>query len=168
MTAFKLLADLGEILVPEDYLHEAALTSFRTAYSADFFEYYFDGLTDENYSNPSRILKPSDRLRARLFRQHDDEISSADCYAFLESQNSVYLGAQGAALVFTQKLEQLPINTWIDSYDRKESLLQSPKGYYRVPRIFHTSNKLYFFIVGTVCDKLLCNPALLCFNEIGD
>ena len=166
MPKFELIADLGEIVAPSDFQHETALASFRATYGEDFFEYYFDGLTDENYGSPSRILKHHDGLQVRLFRQYDNEISSVDCYTFLESQNSVYLGAQGAALVFAQKLKQLPINTWIDSYDMKERLLQSPKGSYRVPRIFHTSTAQYFFIVGTVCDELKSNPALLCFNEI--
>ena len=69
---FALIADLGSIIVPDDYVHGTRLTSFKEKYQNEkvkSFYYYNDLIIDANFSNSSRILKPGDKLWVRVFEQ---------------------------------------------------------------------------------------------------
>ncbi|MDE2116774.1 MAG: hypothetical protein KGI79_02775, partial [Patescibacteria group bacterium] len=65
---FALLADLGIITVPDDYVHEKRLTTFGKKNRKKFYPYN-DAITDRNFPNPTRVLKPGDKLRVRAFKQ---------------------------------------------------------------------------------------------------
>lgn len=68
MGKFALLVDLGIITVPDDYDHKTALKTFGKKNRKKFY-YYEEAITDQNFPNPTRILKPGDKLRVRVFQQ---------------------------------------------------------------------------------------------------
>ena len=132
---FGLLVDLGVIEVPADYDHATQLASFRKKNYRKFYSYN-DAITDQNFSNPSRILKPGDKLLVRAFKQIvPDTTTSEERMAFLETQGAVYTGAQGASLVFDQKRDRLPKGYWYCSFDKKERLFKDAFSCYRVPYV---------------------------------
>ena len=101
---FAPLVDLGIITVPDDYNHTTWLDSFRARYQNDktkLFYYYHDAITDENFPNPSRVLKPGDRFCVRVFKQIvPGTTTSEERKAFLAREKAVFTGAHGAALVW--------------------------------------------------------------------
>lgn len=175
-TKFALLVDLGIITVPEDYDHETQLAKFKERYQGDDFKtflVYSEEITDANFSNPTRTLHPGERLRVQAFKQI---VSGATTYEermeFLATQKAVYVGAQGASLVFTQKHSQL----WkgVDSYaslDKKDRLLKDCNGIDRVPTIllysgggsgpYYTPDSFGF--AHCSCDGVC---TFLCFTEV--
>lgn len=130
---FELLVDLGVIVVPDDYDHATRLAMFKERYYDEFCN-YSDAITDENFGNPSRILKAGDRLRVRAFRQVVDSTSPEDRLAFLATRDAVLTGAQGASLVLEQKRDELPRGKWCTSMD-EEDHLPFVEGHHRVPDV---------------------------------
>ena len=129
---FALLADLGILVVPADYDHATALLSFRNR-NREKLSDYNKGITDKHFPNPSRILKPGDRLWVQAWRQVSAvSTSSEQLMKFLDSINSQYTGVQGLALVFDQKRDQLPKGQWYTSMDEKDRLWKNANGY-RLP-----------------------------------
>jgi hypothetical protein len=118
---FELLVDLGEIAVPNGYDHATRLAVFGKQNRKKFYGYN-NALTDANFANPSRVLKPGDRLGVRAFRQIVPSTSSEERLALLVTQNAVLTGAQGASLVWEQKRELLPRGKWYLSMDHKDRL----------------------------------------------
>ena len=105
---FALLVDLGIITVPEGYDHATHLSAFRKEHYEKFYDYN-DDINDANFSRPSRILKPGDKLRVRVFEQVvGGATTSEERRAFLAAQKAIRTGAQGASLVVEQKRSQLP------------------------------------------------------------
>ncbi len=76
--------DLGIITVPENYVHERALTSFAECYR-DRFDKYSQDITDVNFPNPTRVLRSGDRLHVRVFNPVVDSgtTTSEECMEFL-------------------------------------------------------------------------------------
>lgn len=114
---FEVLVDLGVITVPDDYMINPV----------------FCGM---NFSNPSRVLKPGDKLRVEACRQIvPGTTTSKERMAYLErcEGGNVYLGAQGIELVIEQKIGQLPRDYWYGSFDREENLPEDSGGRRRVP-----------------------------------
>lgn len=133
---FTLLADLDMIVVPANYKHESAIAAFQKKNRKKFY-YWNNDINDENFANPSRILKSADRLHVRIFRQNvGGTTTSEERLAFLKSlPGAVLVGAQGAALVFDQKSAELPRGYWYLSFDEKERLWEDADGYHRVPSV---------------------------------
>lgn len=104
---FKLIADLGVITVPKNYRHPIRLDTFMTKHRSKFS--YVDecmdgaGIADENFSQVSTKLSPGQKLVVKIFISVDKYISHKECMEFLNNQNCVFVGAQGATLVFEQK-----------------------------------------------------------------
>jgi len=163
---FALLVDLGIITVPDDYDHATQLASFRKKNYRKFYSYN-DAITDRNFSHPSRILKPGDKLLVRAFKQIvPDTTTSEERMAFLETQGAVYTGAQGASLVFDQKRDRLPKGYWYCSFDKKERLFKDADGNLRVPSIggdgdfgFHLA-----YFEGTWCERFI----FLCLSDLSE
>ncbi len=136
MKRFVLLFNLGIIEVPQDYEHTVQLTRFRKRHyrgeEEGPFHLYSDDITDEHFSNPSRVLKPGDRLRVCVFqldKHRSATFTSKGAMAFLARQGmAIYLGAQGASLVFEQKHDQLPKDRWFASFDKKGRLWTTKGG----------------------------------------
>ncbi|MFH1473224.1 MAG: hypothetical protein ABIF06_02330 [bacterium] len=163
---FVLLADLGIITVPEDYEHETRLADFRRAHGKKFYSFN-DALTDTNFSNPSRVLKPGDRLAVTAYKQiMSGTTTSEERMTFLRSQGSVFTGAQGASLVFEQKRDRLPKGYWYASFDEPERFWVDADGYHRVPRVDAHSDGAFHFHLGFFEEVSYDHRALLCFRDL--
>lgn len=112
---FALLADLGTITVPDDYDHRTRLESFLKKNRKKFYGVE-DNINDANFPNPSRVLKPGDRLLVRAFKQVV-EVTTEEQMMLLTTQKAVYVGAQGASLVFEQKRKFLPKGFFYASFE---------------------------------------------------
>lgn len=145
---FSLLVDLGTIIVPDDYVHETQLASFREENHKRFI-YYNDNITDKNFPNPSRILKPGDRLRVRIFKQSVSGITTTkERMEFMEKLGAVYTGVQGVSLVFDQKRDLLPRDFWCVSYDHAGHLWKDADGNRRVPGVRAGTDGVFEFCLG--------------------
>ncbi|MCX6731443.1 MAG: hypothetical protein NTX55_00410, partial [Candidatus Parcubacteria bacterium] len=158
---FALLADLGTITVPVDYVHATWLASFLEKNRKKFYGVN-SNITDANFPNPTRILKPGDKLRVRAFKQVvGGTTTSEERMAFLKSQNAVFVGAQGTSLVFEQKRDQLPKGKWYCSFDEKMCLWEDADGGRRVPYVSVRSDGGFFFSLGYFEDVWSDDSALL-------
>ena len=167
---FALLADLGVITVPADYVHGTRLTSFRAKHQdgeTKSFYRYNDALTDANFPNPGRILEPGDRLRVRAFKQViRGATTSLERMAFLETQKAIYYtGAQGASLVWEQKRDKLPKGYWYSSFDEEERLWRDAHDRYRVPFVSADSDGDFSFNLGHLEVDWNCISAFVSFCE---
>jgi len=132
---FGIVKDLGAVVVPKDYNHATRLASFKKENEKKFC-FYSDEITDQNYSHPTRILKPGDKLRVKIFGQTVFCLTkSQERIAFLDARRAVYTGAQGASLVFEQKANELPKGFEYSSYDKKENLFENSEESHGLPNI---------------------------------
>lgn len=166
---FSLLADLGFIVVPNDYEHSIQLARFKERHQGGkekTFDYFNQDITDSNFSNPSRILLPGEKLRVRVFHQVvSGTTTSKERTDFLLNQGVVYVGAQGASLVYDQKHDSLPKGKWYASYDEDDRLWKDSKGDHGLPGIRADRDGVFFF---NLCrTEYLWNDynAMICFNE---
>lgn len=162
---FFLLADLGTITVPEDYDHEICLARFAKEHRKEFY-YFNDATTDENFPNPSRILKAGDVLHVRAFKQIvSGTTTSEERMAFLKGQNTVFVGAQGLSLVFEQKREELPKGKWYGSFDEPDCLWKAPDGRRWVPGMSARSDGGFRWSLGNFEYVWSDDEAFLCFCD---
>lgn len=163
---FALLVDLGIITVPDDYVHDKQLTTFGKQNRKKFY-YYNDEITDKNFPNPTRVLKPGDKLRVRAFKQVvGGTTTSEERMAFLATQKAIHTGAQGASLVFDQKRDQLPKGKWYASFDEKDRLWADADGDHRVPSVYCYSGGDFGFRLGSFEDVWSDGSAFLCFCDV--
>ncbi len=163
---FALLVDLGIITVPDDYVHEKRLTTFGKQNRKKFY-YYNDEITDKNFQNPTRVLKPGDKFRVRAFKQVvGGTTTSEERMAFLVTQKAIHTGAQGASLVFEQKRDQLPKGKWYASFDEKERLWADADGNHRVPGVSCDSDGGFRFDLGYFERVWRGVNAFLCFCDV--
>ncbi len=162
---FALLVDLGIITIPEGD-PATQLARFKEEHG-DKFYYYNKNITDEHFSNPSRILQSGDKLWVRAFEQVvDGTTTSEERMAFLATQKPVYTGAQGATVVFEQKHDHLPKGTWYTSFDEKEHLWENVNNSYKVPRLYISSFGDCEFCVSDFECPCAANGAFFCFSEV--
>jgi hypothetical protein len=163
---FALFVDLGIITVPDDYVHATRLARFMERNRKRFYGIN-DDITDANFSNPSRILKPGDKLRVRAFQQIvGGTTTSEERLAFLATQKAIHTGAQGASLVFEQKRDQLPKGKWYASFDEKERLWEDADGGRWVPYVIADEDGDWYCFLGSfekVWDRLC---VFLCFCDL--
>ncbi len=163
---FGLFADLGIITVPDDYVHEKRLTTFGKKNRKKFY-YYENEITDKNFPNPTRILKPGDKLRVRAFKQVvGGTTTSEERMAFLATQKAIHTGAQGASLVFDQKRDQLPKGKWYASFDEPDRLWKDADGYNRVPVVRADSDGDFYWVLGGFEAVWGVDRAFLCFCDV--
>lgn len=162
---FALLVDLGIITVPDDYVHKKRLTMFGKHNRKKFY-YYNDDITDKNFPNPTRILKPGDKLRVRAFKQVvGGTTTSEEHMTFLATQKAIHTGAQGISLVFDQKRDQLPKGKWYASFDEPDRLLCAD-GDHRVPYVYCYSDGDFHFNLGDFGYVWYDAYAFLCFCDV--
>jgi hypothetical protein len=165
---FQLLADLGVITVPADYVHPTQLASFMKKNRKKFYSVN-DDITDANFPNPTRILKPGDKLALCAFEQiASGTTTSEERMGFLARQNAVYTGAQGASLVFEQKRDQLPKDKWYASFDEKDRLWEDSYGYHRVPEVNADTDGDFIWNLGHIEAVWNDNDAFLCFRDLSE
>lgn len=163
---FALLVDLGILTVPDDYVHGKQLTAFAKQNRKNLL-YYNDVITDKNFQNPTRVLKPGDKLRVRAFKQVVGGITtSEERMAFLVTQKAIHAGAQGASLVFEKMRDQLPKGKWYASFDEKERLWEGPGGYRGVSSMRARSDGDFEFDLGSFENVWRDGNAFFCFCEL--
>lgn len=163
---FALLAELGEIIVPDDFVQATWLSSFRDKNKEKFY-YYNDDITDENFSNPTHILKPGDKLWVRAHKQIvSGTTTSEERMKFLATQKSWLVGAQGASLVFEQKRDKLPRGYWYSSFDKKSRLWKDADGSRRVPGVNADSDGDFNFGLGSFERVWDGNDVILSFCDV--
>ena len=85
---------------------------------------------------------------------------------FLRSKESVFVGAQGATLVFEQKRDSLPKGKWYSSFDEPERLWKDAAyGYHRVPRVGAYRDGDFHFSLGVFGLPWNDSLAFLCFRD---
>lgn len=163
---FTLLYDLGYIEVPAVYEFDTALASFKKVNREKFY-YYNTVINDANFNNPSRILKAGDRLRVRAFHQTaPGTTTSTERMDFLRAQlGNVFIGAQGAALVFEQKRAELPKGRWYASLDEAGRLHQDADLDRWVPGVRASADGGFWFRLGNFGDPCVQFSAFLCFCD---
>lgn len=163
---FALLIDLGIVTVPEGYVHRTRLGTFGKQNRKRFY-YYDEKVSDENFSSPTRILRPGDRFHVRVFEQTVGGTTSSDeRMAFLSVQNTVRVGAQGLSLVFEQKQHQLQKDKWYASFDEKRRLFIDQSGFNWVPGIgMHSDGAIE---LGVYCfqSPWELDDVFFCFNDV--
>jgi hypothetical protein len=158
---FALLADLGFISVPEDHDCKNHLSNFREKHYQEF-GIFSNSITDSCFSNPTRVLCSGDVFWVRVFQRITSRLtSSEECIDFLKEQKADLLGAQGAALVFEQKKEELPKGKY-SSFDEKRRLWCGDAGRFWLPQIVVTSDGLFTWIVSPF-DAYEAHPTFFCF-----
>ncbi|MEX0918857.1 MAG: hypothetical protein WDZ85_02720 [Candidatus Paceibacterota bacterium] len=163
---FALLVDLGIITVPADYDHRAELKTFAERNREKFY-YYNDDISDQNFPNPTRILRPGERLRVRAFKQVvGGTTTSEERLAFFATQKAIHTGAQGLSLVFEERRDQLPKGKWYVSFDEEERLWVDAGGYHRAPRVGCYLDGDFEFYLGDFRDVWRDDFAFLCFTEV--
>jgi len=163
---FVLLVDLGIITVPKGYVHGTRLATFKKQNQKKFYGYN-DAISDENFPNPSHILKPGDKLHVQAFKQIvPGQTTSAERMAFLATQKAVHVGAQGASLVFELKRDELPKGKWYASFDEEDRLWRDAGGYRRVPIVRACSGGGFGFGLGNFGDPWNDGNVLLCFRDL--
>lgn len=163
---FSLLRDLGIITVPEDYVHSTRLGRFMEENRKKLYGVN-DNTTDANFPNPTRILKPGDKLWVRAYQQIvPGTTTSEERMAFLATQKAVHTGAQGASLVFEQKRDQLPKGKWYASFDEVDRLWKDAGGRHRVPHVFCDSDGGFGFDLGGFEGVRRGGNAFLCFCDV--
>lgn len=122
------------IVVPTDYDHSKALARFAEEDEKNCYYFNLD-ITDENFSNPSRVLKAGDRLRLRAFEQIVPSTTTSDeRMKFLRAlPGNIFIGAQGLPLIF-DKRHALSKGKWYSSFDEQDRL-PFLGGYHRVPHV---------------------------------
>lgn len=163
---FALLLDLGIITVPDDYVHGTCLESFFKKNGRKLYDFN-KNITDANFPNPSRILKPGDKLRVRAFHQIvSGSTTSKERMEFLEKQQEdVYVGAQGASLVFEQKRDQLLKGKWYASFDKEDRLWKDSDGLRRVPLVDAHSGGGFRVYLGYLGHDWYDDHAFLSFSD---
>lgn len=164
---FTLLADLGTITVPKGYVHTTALATFKKQ-NNKMFSFFSDHITDANFPNPTRILKPGDTLRVCAYGHtvKGTETTSHERMAFLKSQNAVLVGAQGASLVFEQKRQKLPKGKWYASFDEPDRLWVGANGDHGVPGVGADGDGDFRFLLGAFELPWPDSGAFLCFSDV--
>ena len=146
---FGLLADLGIITVPADY---KPVTEFA-------------GMS---FANPTRVLKPGDKLWVRAHKQIvDGTTTSEEHLAYLATLHSYLVGAQGIEIVEPYR-RKLPKGFWYTSFDVEERLPLDVARDLRVPGVLRDSFHDFgrglgdFEVVWLGSDAVLsfCDPAL--------
>lgn len=133
------------VTVPVDYNPDTALASL----DRKKFYYFNAGATDEHYSQVSHQLVPGQTYEVDVYDIRQGEVvSSAHCVRFLESQKSLFTGAQGVAMVWEQQRKELPKGRYYASFDKKEKLWQDADGRRRVPGVSRDSGGGFVFRLG--------------------
>ena len=144
---FALLIDLGVITVSKKMSLDA------------FFEYqdemlydYHKSIGDENFPNPTCILRPGDKLRVRVFQQIvPGKTTARERMTFLEEQRgNLYVGAQGIAHVLEQLGNRLPAGKGYAAFDREDHLWKDPEDNRRVPYVYACSDGRCYFGLGVL------------------
>lgn len=126
-----------ELTVPENYDHTTYLDNFRKTHEKEFegrFWSFEANLSDKNFSGVTIKFVPGQKFVVKMFEIQTKNpksshfgATSKECLAFLGQQNAILVGAQGLAMVYEQKKDELPkgrgiVGEVFISYDKKKAL----------------------------------------------
>ncbi len=162
---FVLCKGLGIITVPVDYKHVTRLERFHKKYRKQFNNYDND-IMDGHFRDPSRILRPGDRIHVSVFKQNfSGTTTSEERLAFLKSKKAVFVGAQGASLAWEEKRHQLPRDYSYVSFDHQNNLWKDDRGDHRVPIVRCGFEDNFDFILGCLEGAWFSKMAFFCFCD---
>jgi hypothetical protein len=159
---FELIKEF-KMRVPSTYDHASQLDTFCEAHIGEFFHYDSD-ITDAHFMCASRKLIPGKTYIVKIF-DLKEMMSSLECLAFLALYNAVLAGAQGIALVYQEKKDELPVGKMTISLDEEDALWTDPDGHRRVPRMYHLFGDRYMFGLNHFEDSWGGNCCLLCLCD---
>ena len=164
---FRLLTELGTVVVPSNYDHETAFPSFLETHSAGFVHIDQD-IINGGIALPNRILKGGDRFKVSAFSiKQPKETRAAELIDFLDTQKAVFVGIQGLTIVFKQRRALLPPGKWLASFCSKSIVYDT---FLDVPGITDGSDGGYrLSLGGTLIGKygpFADARGFFCFSEI--
>lgn len=164
---YEFFVDLGEIVVPSDYVHETHLDLFGTANWAAFY-YYNEGITSANFAEKASVkLEPGRRLHVTAYRiKKGTVVTSTDNLAFLKKKRSVLTGVHGNSLVWQQKRVLLPKGLWYLSFDERDALWVDARGGHRVSSLDVDSGGDFDFNLGHFENGWGGGNVLLVFRDV--
>ena len=166
---FDLLVDFGVLVVPGDHIPETYLTTFKARHQGGekkSFAGYNDDANDANFPNPTWVLQLGQRLWVRAHKQVvSGYTTSQERMAFLATLGSHHTGAQGLALVFDHKRDQLPKGFWYASMDEKERLWEDAARHHRVPGVDADGYGRFHWRLGRFEDLWYQGSAFLSFCD---
>lgn len=160
---FKLLTDLGSVVVPDDYDFVSYMSGFQSKNAKKFY-FLNRAVTERSFPLASNQLIPGSSVSVRVFEAKGNA-SSDEKLAFLASQNALRVGVPGIILVHEQKKDQLLRNKWLCSFDVKERLWKDTNGNYRVPYLDRRQDGVYGFDFIRYDTNLNADLCLLCFTQ---
>jgi hypothetical protein len=154
-----------DITVPTDYVHATQLATFTKENKRKCY-YWNDAITDPNFAKVTTVLTPGRKFKVKVFKQVvSGTTTSEERMAFLRSHKTVFVGAQGASLVFEQQRQALPKGYWYASFDEKDALWQDSGGCRRVPGVLADSVGDFDFGLGRFEEDWHDGNCLLCFCD---
>lgn len=121
------------LTVPSGYIHGTRLATFKK--EGKNFGFLHAGITDEHFRSATKLV-PGRTFRVDIFGQNGSGMTTSDeRMAFLRSRKAVFLGAQGASLVVSEKHEELPRGFSYASFDEKNALWRDAEGFHRLPLV---------------------------------
>lgn len=165
---FKLLADLGDIIVPETFEQTLYWSCFRMGFGKGAHSFDSD-ITDEHFPSPSRMLRAGEKFHVRAFARDVAYRTSVDeREGFFIDQKAVFLGGQGLGLVLEQKYASLPKPQTYISPDTKEGLWIDKHNRHRIPYagVGERSVTDFHIALGNIHDPHLDDLALLIFTKV--
>jgi len=162
---FELMKEF-DVTIPENYVHANRLALFKKQHRSEFYGWN-DSITDENFSKVTTQLVPGKKFKVKVFRQIvSGSTTSEERMTFLRSQKAVFVGAQGASLVYEQVKGELPKGYGYVSFDEKDALLADDDGYHRVPSVSRNSDGDWIFNLGRFEGVWFDDGCLVCFCDL--
>jgi len=173
---YSVWADLGIIIVPNDYEHRTRLDLFSERFSQDF-ECGFDiGIADKNFPLASSYFDPGKKYLVRIMKQvTPGRTPHGERMAFLKTMGAVFPGIRGLSLVWELKkdmLKDLALQTFhLVSLDWETVLWHKPGEGIQMPGILFNSkqaggNCQFYMSSFDYRDKRDADEMFLCFTEV--
>ena len=120
---FKLVGDLGTILVPDNFSQKNWLLNFYEEVK-EFFYFFDRNINDKNFFNSSYILVPGEKFEVLIYiKITSGIITHKEALDFISSHKGFsLLGAQGLSIVCLQRMDDLSKGFKYLSLDKRNSL----------------------------------------------
>lgn len=157
------LVDTLRIVVPEDYDSSKCFASIILKYPRAFY-YYHNAISDKNYAKATVKLNPGEKIKVGVY-QIKKMATFEDCMAKLCLERAMFVGAQGLALIWEQKRDELPKGRFhILSFDEEKALWKDSSGAYQLPYINRGSDNAFKFSLDSSEHALSAGHYFLCFQ----
>jgi hypothetical protein len=154
-----------DLTVPMNYVHETHIdTSIAKAKDEKTTYYQNSDLSSKNFANATNKLVPGKTYCVKIFPILS-QVTSIDCMTFLQKQNCILTGGQGATLAYDLAKDKLPKGKWTVSFDEVEALWKDSDGRHRVPSALAYSGGDFRFSLGGFESDWGSGYCLLCFCD---